>query len=194
VIRQRIIHQTPVPTIYLDTSHLSVLSRARALGEAAYSEFEVAWNTAGATLVFTRTHLIELRQHGDAATRVARYDLLERLLPIQSDVVTREPAPERPVLIQEREVLRALRDRGVFDVRSDDPDVVAEWRRRHLSVFPERWTSLGDVAAARTFEDPVREHCALHAGCDAERGESERHQTRRTRTRVPARVHAPLRR
>lgn len=149
-------------TIYLDTSHLSVLAKAHAAGDPAFAEFESAWRAAGGELVFTRTHVVELRQHGDPNVRAARYSLLELLLPIRSDVVTREPVAERPVLLQSREVLRALEAQGVFRVQSEDPGVAAEWRRRHLEVLPENWNAPTDVAAARTFEDAIFGNIVLY--------------------------------
>lgn len=140
-----------MPLVYLDTSHLSLLGRLLADDATRFDAFYTAWSAASAELVFTRTHLVELRQHADSRIREQRYALLERLLPVHSDIITREP-PAEAILFQEREILRTFYRLGLFDVQSVDDSQANEWRRQHLDILPGLWTEAVDVQALRIFE------------------------------------------
>jgi hypothetical protein len=71
------------------------------------------------------------------------------MLPIMSDVVTREPVPERPMLLANREVIRAAIAGNLVRVEGTGADA---WRRAHTEVLPHEWVANDDVEAARTFE------------------------------------------
>ena len=138
--------------IYLDTSNHDVLERTLRTDPDRFAAFLATWRTLRCELVFSRTHLVELLRHGDPEVRSRRFDLLERLLPLKSDVVTRQPVPPRPVLLLEREVITALRDKGLvqFDSPNDD-----DWFREQNAIFPHRWTTASDVDIARSFDEPA---------------------------------------
>jgi hypothetical protein len=131
-----------MPLVYLDTSNFVCLQQTADQDPARFVSFVAAWRAKGCELAVTRVHLVETRQHADAPTRQARYHLIGQLAPIRTDLTVRVTPVQWPVIIQEREVVRALVKNGKLGVVGDNSD---EWMRQHTIIFPET-ISAGDVS------------------------------------------------
>jgi hypothetical protein len=123
-----------MPLVYLDTSNFITLGQVSEQDPARFETFLCTWRSKACGLALTRVHLAETRQHADATTRQARYRLLAQLAPIHTDLTVRAAPVQWPVIIQEREVVRALLERGMLRAVGDDSD---EWLRQHTTIFPE---------------------------------------------------------
>ena len=139
--------------VLLDNSNLTTLADARTNEPARFDRFMATWRKRECELVFTRSQLIETRQNSVAATRERRYALLADLLPIHSDIVTREPVPEATLTLGDKEIVRAAIGLGVVRVSGGR---AAEWLRDHTEILPSRWDSVVDVVMARSvIEDEM---------------------------------------
>ena len=135
-----------MPLIYLDTSHIGLLARARTGNLAAYAKFAKAFRELGCTLAISRTHIIEIRQHADSAIRLERYALLASLTPVDTDVSPPASLQAEPLSLDEREALLALLARGA--VSDSVPG------RETLVAFPFHHSSSSDLSYFTTFESP----------------------------------------
>jgi hypothetical protein len=95
--------------VYLDTANLSTYASASAEEQ---NRFIVRFRNRGAKLALSIAHMIELRQHGSAEEREARYDILSHFVPIHATMSVMEPQ-EVVVDVLEREILAAALSRGL---------------------------------------------------------------------------------
>ena len=133
--------------VYFDTSHLSTIGRAAAVDEPRFADFLKVWRARDCGLAFSRAHLIELRQHADALVREQRYKLLELLVPIYSDITSSVSAPKPPVLLEHKEVARAIVNSRI--------DIDVSPSREWLTVFPAVFESKQQASLFRAFEQDM---------------------------------------
>lgn len=131
--------------VYLDTWLWSRLSRARSQEPEAFHTFRQTWGDLGCVLAVSRTHLYELRRHGDPEEREARYRLVEDLLPGCFDMLS----TEKPFLksVTNREI-------AVSFAREFKPDIL-ERIDRYWAGFPLPIRDKDDVAVFRQIEEPM---------------------------------------
>ena len=123
-----------VRLIYLDNSHLHLLSELRRNNSARFESFLEVWTAQRCALALSQTHLSEINRYDDQVRREARYDLLEALLPIHSDVPLDDAVPEAFLVLTNREIFHALLKKGLVSVEGGSLD-------RFESAFPLQLTS-----------------------------------------------------
>jgi hypothetical protein len=137
--------------IYLDTSHLSLLTRTYTNDPNRFRQFVAAWHSRGHVLAFSLFHLIEFRQHGDKQVRNSRYAVLNELLPFQLSI-----SPHADVIAHDaadREILRALLLKGMMSVKGPASE---EWVRSNLRMFPHTIDSRKKLDEMAAFTESWR--------------------------------------
>jgi hypothetical protein len=132
---RREFHQLQIgimPLVFLDTSHIHLLERVSRVDPVRYSSFRDTWQRRGCTLVWTLAQDSELGRYSNEVRRQSRYKVLSDLAPICRDVPT-EYQPTDPHSLMQREILRAMVERGLITVTGADAD---ELLRRWTDVFP----------------------------------------------------------
>lgn len=131
--------------VYLDTWVWSRIIQARAATPRVFETFLGVWNENACKLAVSRTHLFELRRHGDPITREYRYQLIEALLPGRFDML----GDSQPIMntVSNREIAMAYAKSFNLDVlkRAD----------RYWAGFPLPLLDQDDVSVLRQLEDPV---------------------------------------
>ena len=125
-----------VPLVFLDTPQIGLLARVRRDDPGRYSAFLNVWNTFGCTLVLTLAQEHELRRYENPAGRELRYQLLADLAPIRRDVCTEHQVGD-PCTLIEREILGAVRNRGMRILNGPAPNQLRDWS----DVLPGRLTA-----------------------------------------------------
>ncbi|MBZ5565163.1 MAG: hypothetical protein LAP13_22420 [Acidobacteriia bacterium] len=136
-----------VPLVFLDTPQIGLLARVRRDDPGRYSAFLNVWNTFGCTLVLTLAQEHELRRYENPAGRELRYQLLADLAPIRRDVCTEHQVGD-PCTLIEREILGAVRNRGMRILNGPAPNQLRDWS----DVLPGRLTA-SEVGLLRAAED-----------------------------------------
>jgi hypothetical protein len=130
--------------IYLDNSHLHLLSELRRNDAQRFSAFIQVWNAQRCTLALSQTHLSEINRYDDQVKREARYDLIEALMPVHSDIALGDGVPEAFLLLTNREIFHALIKKGVAFVEGGSLD-------RFVNAFPTQLTSRDDIKLLKTL-------------------------------------------
>lgn len=123
-----------MPLIFLDTPQIGLLEEKRRSNPVRYSSFRDAWKRRGYTLVFTMTQAGELCRYPDASRREGRYQVLADLAPIRTDFPTTQSGSAGPQTLIEREILRAIVERGLIPATCTCVDRLLEW----TDVLPGR--------------------------------------------------------
>lgn len=143
-------------TIYLDNSHLHLLSELRRTNSSRFAVFLNVWTSQQCVLALSQTHLSEINRYEDQLKREARYELLEALMPIHSDVMIDEWTPHLFLSLTNREILASLLNRGVISLK--DPAFA------HLAnAFPTKLTSRNDIDLLRRLSTVPFYHDLLNA-------------------------------
>lgn len=138
--------------VYLDTSHLHLLARAREEGRPAYAAFLEAWRARHCEIVFSMFHILELRRHQDPAIRRTRYRLLQDLVPIRLDIAWPNPDENGPKTMLEREILRAYIAKGMVSASTQEAaDIMTGW----AEILPGRLVSAAEAVLAQITEAGV---------------------------------------
>src|SRR5258707_9235736 len=123
-----------VLTVYFDNSQLHLLSELRRNDASRFAAFLEVWCAQNCALALSQTHLSEINRYDDQLRRAARYDLLESLLPIHSDIPVGDNVPPFPLLLTNREILSALIKRELVSLQNSP-------LKNYTEGFPERLTS-----------------------------------------------------
>lgn len=123
-----------VRTIYLDNSHLHLLSELRRTNPTRFESFLKVWTAHDCVLALSQAHLSEINRYEDQPRREARYEFLATLLPIYSDLPIGDDAPHIFLSLTNREIFNALIKRGVISLKEP---VQARFGR----AFPNTLTS-----------------------------------------------------
>lgn len=124
--------------IYLDNSHLHLLSELKRSDARRFAAFMEVWSGQGCALALSQTHLSEINRYDDQVKREARYDLLEALMPIHSDVPLGDGFPEAFLLLTNREIFHALLRKGLVSVEGDT-------LTKFENAFPLQLTTKDDI-------------------------------------------------
>lgn len=135
--------------VYLDTAFFSTYVKAQ---RAHRSQFLTTWRKAGATLALSFAHIIELRQHGSAPERSARYDALTDFLPIRTTLSLEHPQ-EIVVDVEGREILAAGLRRGL-ELDHFVPGVLRNADDVTVDAFPYAITGRAVLDKVREAEAP----------------------------------------
>jgi hypothetical protein len=123
-----------VRTIYFDNSQLHLLSELRRNDASRFTAFLEVWSRKNCALALSQAHLSEINRYDDQLRRTARYDLLESLLPIHSDIPVGDNVPATFLLLTNREILSALIKLDLVSLQNSALKKCAEG-------FPERLAS-----------------------------------------------------
>ena len=127
-----------VRTIYLDNSHLHLLSELKRTNVSRFASFLQIWTRENCVLALSQTHLMEINRYQDQRKREARYDLLATLMPINSDIPIGESGSPLFQSLTNREIFTAFVNRGVI---SFEDAAIA-----HLATgFPNTLTSTDHI-------------------------------------------------
>src|SRR5215216_5785252 len=85
-VRSEIPMTAQIRTIYLDNSHLHLLSELRRTKPTRFESFLRVWTAHDCVLALSQAHLSEINRYEDQTRREARYEFLATLLPIYSDL------------------------------------------------------------------------------------------------------------
>ncbi len=132
-------------TIYLDNSHLHLLSEVRRNNGPRFTKFMKVWNSQKCALALSLTHLHEISRYNDDVKKAARYDLLEELLPIHCDISITNEVPSTFRLLTHREIFNALIKLNVVSVQN-------EALLQYAEGLPEQLTSKDHIALLRQLE------------------------------------------
>jgi hypothetical protein len=135
-----------VPLIFLDTPQIALLEEERRSDPVRYFSFCHAWKERGYTLVLTITQAGELCRYGNASRREGRYQVLADLAPIRTDWWTVQGGPAGPQTLIEREILRAVVDRGLIPATCTCVDRLRQW----TEVLPAHLNA-GDAGLLRVL-------------------------------------------
>lgn len=124
----------PVRTIYFDNSQLHLLSELKRTNASRFAAFLDVWCEQNCALALSQAHLSEINRYEDLLKREARYDLLESLLPIHSDIPVGNSVPTPFILLMNREIFGVLIDRKLVALQNGA-------LKRWAEAFPERLTS-----------------------------------------------------
>jgi hypothetical protein len=116
-----------VPLISLDPPHFHLLERVRRIGPVRYSSFRDAWKGRGCILVFTTTQASEMGRYQNTPRREGRYQVLADLAPIRTDLPVQEGVSNGPRTFMEREIIRAMVERGLIKATNPDVDPLPKW-------------------------------------------------------------------
>jgi hypothetical protein len=145
-----------VRRIYLDNSHLHLLSELRRTNSSRFASFLKVWAAQHCALALSQTHLSEINRYEDQLKREARYELLEALMPIHSDIPIDEWTPYLFLSLTNREIFAALLNRGVISLK--DPTFA------HLAnAFPNALTSKNHVDLLKGLSTMPIYHDLLNA-------------------------------
>jgi putative intracellular protease/amidase len=123
-----------VPLIFLDTPQIDVLEKTRRTDPGRYRSFCDAWKRRGYTLVFTLTQAGELIRYPDASRREGRYQVVGDLAPVRTDFAMAPGRSAGPRTLFDREILRAMSERGLVTATGTGVAQLAEW----TDVLPGR--------------------------------------------------------
>lgn len=123
-----------VRTVYFDNSQLHLLSETRRNDASRFAAFLEVWSARNCALALSQAHLSEINRYDDQLRRTARYDLLESLLPIHSDIPVGDNVPPIFVLLTNREILSALIKRELVSLQNSA-------LKNCATGFPDRLTS-----------------------------------------------------
>ncbi len=123
-----------VRKVYFDNSQLHLLSEVRRNDPSRFAAFLEVWSGQNCVLALSQAHLSEINRYDDQLRRAARYDLLESLLPIYSDVPVGDNVPATFLLLTNREILTALIKRDIVSLQNSA-------LKKYAGGFPERLTS-----------------------------------------------------
>lgn len=129
--------------VYLDNSHLHLLSELRRNDASRFAAFMEVWSAKRCELALSQTHLSEINRYDDQAKRDARYDLLEVLTPIHSDLPIGD-VPEPFLLLVNREIFRALIKKQLLAVEGES---LAKFE----NAFPQQLTSKDDITVLKAL-------------------------------------------
>jgi len=124
---------TALSLVFLDTSQIDLLEKARRGDPLRYSSFRDTWKRRGCTLVLTLAQEGELRRYQDASRREGRHQVLADLAPIRRDVPS-EYRPDEPHTLIAREIVRAMLERGLTTENAPSVDRLRAW----TDVLPGR--------------------------------------------------------
>ena len=113
--------------ISLDTPQFHLLERVRRIDPVRYSSFRDTWRRRGCTLVFTMAQASELGRYGNTPRREARYQVLADLAPIRTDLFDPERMSSGPRILIQREIVRAMVERGIIKAINRDADPLPKW-------------------------------------------------------------------
>lgn len=136
--------------ILLDTPQIHLLERARRSDPVRYSSFRDSWKGRGCTLVFTMAQASELGRYGNTSRREGRYQVLADLAPIRTDLPVPEGMSSGPRTFIEREIVRALVERGLITAIGPDSDPLPKW----TEILPGRLNA-SEAGSLRVIEDEV---------------------------------------
>jgi hypothetical protein len=134
--------ESDLRVIYLDNSHLHILSEVRRTDEERFAKFMEVWTEHKCALALSQVHLHEISRYNDQAKREARYDLLEEMLPLHCDITLSDGVPGSFRLLTNREIFSAL-------IRHNMVTVQDEALIQYAGGFPERFTSRAHIALLR---------------------------------------------
>jgi len=140
--------------IFLDTPQISLLEEKRRTEPLRYSSFCDSWKRSGCILVFTSAQAGETTRYGDASRREGRYRVLADLAPVRTDFLMTRRGPAGPQTLIEREILRAIVERGLVTPTGSAVDQLAKW----TEVLPGRLNAgevplLGTVMESEEYRD-----------------------------------------
>lgn len=138
-----------MPLVFLDTAQISLLGRARQQDKAGYSSFLDIWKKRQCVLVFTIMSAHELRRYPNAFRRSERYKVLADLAPIRTDVALFSRQPAGPLILLEREIVRAMLSRGVMNIVGPNADQI---REQWTDVLPGLLNA-DEASVLRVFEN-----------------------------------------
>jgi hypothetical protein len=124
--------------IYLDNSHLHLLSEVRRANPARFAKFMKLWTANKCALALSHIHLHEISRYNNQTKREARYDLLEEMLPIHCDISLGDEIPVAFRLLTNREIFSVLIRRNIVFVQ--DQTLI-----RYAGGFPEQFTSKAQI-------------------------------------------------
>lgn len=166
-----------MPLIFLDTPQFGVLEEKRRTDPLRYSSFCDVWKRREYALVLTSTQAGELVRYGDDLRREGRYQVLADLAPIRTDFSMAQIGPTGPRTLIEREILRAMVERGLIDKARVGADRQIEW----TNVLPG-WLSAGEAALLRLvmesqdyrdLENQMHKAALFAAGADKAAGQKK---------------------
>ncbi len=163
--------------IMLDTPQLHLLERVRRIDPIRYSSFRDTWKRRGCTVVFTRAQASELGRYGNTVRRQARYQVLADLAPIRTDLPVSEATSLGPHTFIEREIVRAMVERGVVKPANPDADPLPEWIEMlpgHLNA--SEWIALA-LIEVESYRDLLKREYDAHrfaAGAEKHHGQTKR--------------------
>ncbi|HEX8000852.1 MAG TPA: hypothetical protein VF528_20895 [Pyrinomonadaceae bacterium] len=131
--------------IYLDNSHLHLLSEVRRTDPARFSKFMKMWAANKCALALSQTHLQEISRYDDQSKREARYDLLGEMLPIHCDIILADEVPISFLSLTNREIFSALIRRNMVSVQ--DQALI-----RYSQGLLERFTSKAHITLLRQLD------------------------------------------
>lgn len=143
--------ETLMPTIFLDTSTLSLLADCLRKDRPRFDQFQTFWRAKECVAAFSMSVLSEIRQHGMAVAREERYAVLGALTPICTDLPPREDRGSWPLVPGDREVARAILQKGSGNWESS---LSARKLKNLNAIFPWTTASGWSVQDARKYEDP----------------------------------------
>ena len=178
--------------IYLDTSHQHLLAEWAHHEPEAFEGFCARWRAGACALVVARTHLLEMRRHGNRAVREGRLSLFRKLVPIVSDTPSDVFEPQGPTLFSHREMLLAFRRANMLSGTGPDFEHVLD---RWCKIFPGCFETPEEAELLAVLEDadfdvPIRIiETAMRTGAQARTRPNELPYER---TRLGALPNAPL--
>lgn len=132
--------------IYLDNSHLHLLSEIRQNDAPRFTKFMEVWNSQKCALALSQIHLYEITRYKNQGKKEARFDLLEELLPIHSDLSFTDGLPDNFRPLANREIFNALIQRGVMSVQD-------QTLLQYAAGLPAQLTSKNHIAILRQLEN-----------------------------------------
>lgn len=148
--------------IYLDNSHLHLLSEIKRNDAPRFMKFMQVWASQKCTLALSQIHLYEITRYKDQDKKEARFDLLEELLPIHCDVSFVDEVPDAFRPLANREIFNALIRRGVMSVQD-------QALLRYATGLPAQLTSKDHIALLRQLEGSDLYRNIIEAFYDANR-------------------------
>ena len=134
--------------ISLDTPQFHLLERVRRIDPVCYSSFRDTWRRRGCTLVVTMAQAFELGRYGNAPRREARYQVLTDLAPIRTDLFDLEHMSGEPRILIQREIVRAMVQRGLIRAINPDADPLPQW----TEILP-RYLNASQAVLLRVIEN-----------------------------------------
>lgn len=175
--------------IFLDTPQIDLLERVRRSDPVRYRSFLDTWKGRGCVLVLTSAHAGELRRHGNPSRREGRYQVMADLAPIRTDVpVSRDTSSNRPLAFIDREIARAIVERGLATAIG----LVAEELQRWTDVLPGRvdadvldWLRLSESESYLDVENLMYQGAQFSAGAEKSRAHTKKERRLRDIPNAP---------